>query len=125
MPSGMVSTGDTALMQRAVVLGGGGLTGVAWLTGVLSAFEDAGVPVGDADLVVGTSAGSVVGSQLVAGRPFADQYRFLGAEHVRAREMLVRLYQAMPKPDGEVLMHLASHWRGSKASTAESRALEG
>jgi NTE family protein len=54
-------------MRRAVVLGGGGLTGVAWLTGVLSAFEEAGIPVGDADLVVGTSAGSVVEALRAAG----------------------------------------------------------
>jgi NTE family protein len=52
---------------RAVVLGGGGVAGIAWELGVLSAFEDAGVDLGAADLVVGTSAGSVVGAFLRAG----------------------------------------------------------
>jgi NTE family protein len=50
-----------------LVLGGGGVTGVAWETGVLKGLRDAGVDVGDADLVVGTSAGSIVGAQLTTG----------------------------------------------------------
>ncbi|PZE68983.1 patatin-like phospholipase family protein [Curtobacterium sp. MCBD17_021] len=52
---------------RAVVLGGGGVAGIAWELGVLSALEDAGADLGAADLVVGTSAGSVVGAFLRAG----------------------------------------------------------
>ncbi|PYY32822.1 hypothetical protein DEJ16_13445 [Curtobacterium sp. MCJR17_055] len=52
---------------RAVVLGGGGVAGIAWELGVLSALEDAGVDLGAADLVVGTSAGSVVGTFLRSG----------------------------------------------------------
>jgi NTE family protein len=112
--------------RRAVVLGGGGLTGVSWLTGLLAAFEAAEIPVADADLVLGTSAGSVVGTQLAAGRPFAKQYRFLAAERVRAREMLVRLYRAMPKPTDEVLEQLGRHFlTSSSASTQEARAIEG
>lgn len=52
---------------RAVVLGGGGVAGIAWELGVLATLEDAGVDLGTADLVVGTSAGSVVGTFLRAG----------------------------------------------------------
>lgn len=47
---------------RALVLGGGGVAGIAWELGVLSALQDAGVDLDAADLVVGTSAGSVVGT---------------------------------------------------------------
>ncbi|HZD38272.1 MAG TPA: patatin-like phospholipase family protein [Actinomycetes bacterium] len=54
-------------MTRALVLGGGGVTGVAWELGVLRGLEAAGVAVADADLVVGTSAGAVVGAQLTSG----------------------------------------------------------
>ena len=109
--------------RRAVVLGGGGLTGVSWLTGVLAAFEVADIPVGEADLVLGTSAGSVVGAQLAAGRPFAKQYRFLAAERVRARDMLTRLYRAMPKPTDEVIEQLGRQFVAStSASTAGTRA---
>ena len=48
--------------SRAVVLGGGGLAGIAWEVGVLIGLADAGIDVLDADLVVGTSAGSAVGA---------------------------------------------------------------
>ncbi|MBC9718747.1 patatin-like phospholipase family protein [Streptomyces sp. TRM66268-LWL] len=54
--------GDTAL-----VLGGGGLTGVGWEIGILHGLARAGVDPSAADLVVGTSAGSVVGAQLTSG----------------------------------------------------------
>ncbi|SDK23459.1 patatin-like phospholipase family protein [Streptomyces indicus] len=54
--------GDTAL-----VLGGGGLTGIGWEIGLLHGLARAGVDVTGADLVVGTSAGSVVGAQLTSG----------------------------------------------------------
>jgi NTE family protein len=50
------------MSSRALVLGGGGLAGIAWEIGVLKGLLDAGVPVLDADLVVGTSAGSAVGA---------------------------------------------------------------
>jgi NTE family protein len=55
--------------RRALVLGGGGITGIAWEIGLLTGLADAGVDLTGADLVVGTSAGSVVGAQLTAGAP--------------------------------------------------------
>ena len=116
---------DAQPSSRAVVIGGGGLTGVAWLTGMLARFEAAGIPFADADLVVGTSAGSVVGTQLAAGRDFADLHHFLSAEHVRPRDMLLDLYAALPKPDPTVVAHLAEQWASSTASTESSRAEEG
>jgi NTE family protein len=59
---------------RALVLGGGGVTGIAWMTGLLSGLAEAGIELGEADLIVGTSAGSVVGAQLRGGSPIADLY---------------------------------------------------
>lgn len=55
------------MTRRALVLGGGGLAGIAWEWGVLAGLADAGIALGDADLVVGTSAGSVVGAQVANG----------------------------------------------------------
>jgi len=54
---------------RALVLGGGGSTGHAWLVGVLAGLADAGLEVREADVTVGTSAGSTVAAQLTAARP--------------------------------------------------------
>ncbi|MET8233305.1 patatin-like phospholipase family protein [Micromonospora sp. NPDC005298] len=61
-------------MRRALVLGGGGVTGVAWELGVLAGLAERGVPVTEADLVVGTSAGSVVGAQVRSGVPLEQLY---------------------------------------------------
>jgi NTE family protein len=55
-------------MKRALVLGGGGPVGIAWETAILAGLLDDGVDVSGADLIVGTSAGSVVGTQLRHGR---------------------------------------------------------
>ncbi|WP_234586227.1 patatin-like phospholipase family protein [Micromonospora sp. MH99] len=61
-------------MRRALVLGGGGVTGVAWELGVLAGLAERGVAVTEADLVVGTSAGSVVGAQVRSGVPLRRLY---------------------------------------------------
>ena len=58
-------------MTHALVLAGGGVTGVAWETGVLLGLRDAGHDIiGNLDLVVGTSAGSTVGAQILSGTMF-------------------------------------------------------
>jgi NTE family protein len=61
-------------MGKALVLGGGGVAGVAWETGLLLGLDEAGVDLTDADLVVGTSAGSVVASQVTTGVPLPELY---------------------------------------------------
>lgn len=55
-------------LGRALVLGGGGVFFVAWLVAYLQGLEDHGVDVSSADVVVGTSAGAMVGAALTAGR---------------------------------------------------------
>lgn len=57
---------------RALVLAGGGLTGIAWELGMLAGLAGAGVPLLEADRVIGTSAGSVVGAQVTSGCPLDD-----------------------------------------------------
>lgn len=61
-------------MGRALVLGGGGVTGVAWELGLLAGLAGHGLRLDEADLVVGTSAGSVVGAQVRSGTPPAQLY---------------------------------------------------
>ena len=51
----------------ALVLAGGGVTGVGWETGLLKGLRDAGLDLTGAALIVGTSAGSIVGTQIAAG----------------------------------------------------------
>lgn len=54
--------------RRGLVLGGGGVAGIAWELGLLAGLAEQGIDLGEADLVVGTSAGSVVGTILRQGR---------------------------------------------------------
>lgn len=62
------------MATRALVLGGGGVVGIAWETGVLKGLRDGGVDPVAADLIVGTSAGSVVGTQIATGRTPDELY---------------------------------------------------
>ncbi|MCM4084832.1 patatin-like phospholipase family protein [Paractinoplanes hotanensis] len=51
-----------------LVLGGGGILGAAWMIGGLAALEDRiGRPLGECDVIVGTSAGSIVAAALRLG----------------------------------------------------------
>ncbi|CAN5611597.1 patatin-like phospholipase family protein [soil metagenome] len=52
---------------KALVLGGGGVTGIAWELGVIAGLAARGVDVASADLVVGTSAGATVAAQITTG----------------------------------------------------------
>lgn len=70
-------------MTRAVVLGGGGPVGVAWEVGLARGLEEGGVRLADADLFVGTSAGSIVGAMLASGRSTAE---LLATQHVITEE---------------------------------------
>jgi NTE family protein len=64
--------------RTALVLGGGGITGIAWEIGLLAGVAEAGTDLSGADLVVGTSAGSVVSAQLTGG---------IGLEPMYARQL--------------------------------------
>ena len=55
------------MTTRALVLGGGGTVGIAWEVGVLHGLQSSGIDITSYDLIIGTSAGSVVGAQLALG----------------------------------------------------------
>ena len=52
------------MKDRALVLGGGGVAGIAWTTGLLLGLSEKGVDLRDAELIVGTSAGAAVAAQI-------------------------------------------------------------
>ncbi|GGK12439.1 hypothetical protein GCM10010124_01200 [Pilimelia terevasa] len=58
----------------AVVLGAGGVTGIAWSVGVATGLAEAGVDLRAADLFVGTSAGAFVGAYLTSDIPLREWY---------------------------------------------------
>jgi NTE family protein len=57
-----------------LVLGGGGLTGIAWTTGVLHGLHERGFDALRAHRILGTSAGSTVGAQITSDLPLAELY---------------------------------------------------
>ena len=91
-------------VDRALVLGGGGVVFVAWLTAYLHELADRGVAVGDADRVVGTSAGSVLATVIAAGR--LDRFA-----------KLIRLVEQRPNLIGRLAP-------AAKVAPSQQRALE-
>jgi NTE family protein len=70
------------LTSRALVLGGGGFLGFAWLLGAVGALEiEAGFDARTADIIVGTSAGAILAAQLACG---------IGADELRRHHQGVR-----------------------------------
>lgn len=96
-------------MGSALVLGGGGVTGIAWTTGMLLGLADGGVDVTDADLVVGTSAGAAVGAQVTSGRSLRELFDLQCADdhHEIAAELdleaLLPIFGHLRNPDGAPL----------------------
>ena len=70
------------MIKSALVLGAGGTVGIAYHAGVLRALEEVGgYRPDDADLVVGTSAGSLVGGVIRSGRSTEDLWLASLGEH--------------------------------------------
>lgn len=70
----------TTNSQAALVLGGGGFAASSWITGLVVGIAEAGVYVGNADVLIGTSAGARVALQLASGAPLEEVFaRQLGA----------------------------------------------
>jgi NTE family protein len=59
-------------VKVGLVFGGGGLVGLGFHAGALEALAERGVDVSGADLIVGTSAGSIVASYLACGRELPE-----------------------------------------------------
>ncbi len=78
-------------MTEALVLGGGGVAGVAWTTGLLAGLADAGHDVSGADVIVGTSAGSTVAAQLGSGLGLEELYARQVEPALQAAEIMVEV----------------------------------
>ena len=66
--------------HRALVLAGAGAAGNAWELGLVAGLTAAGVDLTEAELIIGTSAGSTVAAQITSGVPSADLYAAIVAE---------------------------------------------
>jgi NTE family protein len=93
--------------SRALVLSGGGNAGGAWMAGMVGALREQGVDLGDADLIIGTSAGARVGAQLATGSlsQVVEMYRRSGMPAVQVYATLPQFVAASMRiiaeaPDG-------------------------
>jgi NTE family protein len=62
------------MMHSTLVLGGGGLWGIGWLTGLAAGLADEGIEIRTAGTLIGTSAGSVVAAQLCGGASLEELF---------------------------------------------------
>ncbi|GHD86310.1 patatin-like phospholipase family protein [Streptomyces naganishii] len=101
-------------MTEALVLGGGGVGGIAWITGLLAGLADAGRDVTGADVIVGTSAGSAVAAQLGSG---------LGLEELYARQVepALQAHEIMAEMDLEAFAAELGLVMGSGATVPQLR----
>ncbi len=76
--------------QRAVALGGGGEWFVAWMVGYANGLLQGGVDLAQADVTIGTSAGSMVGAAIKGGRlaQFTSSLQQLGSNPAAANKEL-------------------------------------
>jgi NTE family protein len=84
--------GNRTMITRALVLGGGGVAGIAWETGLLVGLAEAQVDLRNADLFLGTSAGSTVAAQITSGLP-------LDALFQRQVDPALQAQELAPQPD--------------------------
>jgi NTE family protein len=96
-----VTAEQTPAAGRALVLGGGGLSGIAWETGILAGLAAGGADVTTADYVLGTSAGATVAAQIGSGLPVADLF---------ARQTVPALQSAELAPDLGRVIELMESW---------------
>lgn len=101
-------------MTNALVLAGGGVTGVAWETGVLLGLLDSGTDLlSNIDLVVGTSAGSTVAAQILSG---------VSLDELFARQISEVHGEISPRIDLELLAHIFGDMADGGTTTDEQRA---
>lgn len=85
-------TVNGTLGKLALVLGGGGVTGIAWMTGLMLGLREKGVDLRSiADVMIGTSAGSTVAAQVASDASLDDLFE-------RQVDALRQVVELSPKP---------------------------
>jgi NTE family protein len=75
------------MTTHALVLGGGGVAGIAWETGLLVGLAEAGIDVRNADLFVGTSAGATVAAQITSNLTLYELFQRLVDPALQTQEL--------------------------------------
>lgn len=115
-------------MTKALVLSGGGPVGIAWQTGLTVGLASGGVDLAEADFILGTSAGSVVGAQIALGRDLNQAMERYNQGAAGEREP--RAERTASQPGGmagrmQKLMEIMAEAATSEAPPEETRAAIG
>jgi NTE family protein len=102
------------MTRNALVLGGGGALGISWEIGLLAGLQEEGIDVANPDLIVGTSAGSIVGTQMARGKTFAE----LVAEQMAPDDG--RIGTLMAGIDPASVLQLFMRWAGIQEMTQDA-----
>lgn len=106
-------------MGTGLVLGGGGVVGVAWEVGILAGLIDAGrLDLDAVDVIVGTSAGSVVGARLLLGTSLDE----LVEEQLSGPSPVGDGLNGPAMADPRQLMAIFQEWGGTQEMTPETAA---
>ncbi len=92
---------------QALVLGGGGVAGIAWMTGLLTGLAKAGDDVTGADLIIGTSAGASMAAMLGSGLPLPDLFARQSDPELQSAELTAELDVA------RMTVEVAGYMRGA------------
>ncbi len=97
----------TGTVRRGLVLGGGGVLGVAWMVGAIQALQDeTGLDVRDFDTLVGTSAGSILAALLGGGASAADLVAHQRGGQVKSGPLAGFYFDYENASRGDRLVHL-------------------
>jgi Predicted esterase of the alpha-beta hydrolase superfamily len=103
------------MTTHALVLGGGGIVGIAWETGLLVGLAEAGIDVRNADLFMGTSAGANVSAQITSGLALDELFQ-------RQVDLALQAHELASQPDFEKM--LAEFTRAFKEGGTGSEILQ-
>src|SRR6516225_8285148 len=92
--------------SRAVVLGAGGPVGRAWRSGLVAGLIEREIDLGDASLIIGTSAGAVVGAQLALKQGFGAPPKIAAPPPVQSgliADLAAAMVRAALSPNPELI----------------------
>jgi predicted acylesterase/phospholipase RssA len=112
--------------SRALVLGAGGPVGRAWQSGLIAGLIEREIDLGDASLIIGTSAGAIVGAQLALGLKFAAPSKLdLAVQAAPASsssdmsELLAAIARASGRPNPKSSGRRSAHSRSRRKRPAK------
>lgn len=118
-------TDDIPGEGNAIVLGGGGASGMAWMIGVLAAWEEGGLKASSTDTAVGTSGGASVAVVLLQENGLREAFNKLLTPERQPFEVTAEIsFDAFAESVGRISKQSAgrkSSWRACSISRAPAR----